>query len=193
MKTVHITGNSINDAWFKALKATIELGHEYTIDKGEYQGSKRKELDLAVIKIRKPSIRPLACQSQYITPATDDQIEKYFHDYLLNPEFESEKERERNEYKYATWIGSGNPPRWEQCCRLLLSGEGGCNQATISIGEEPGIQYDQPPYACYRHASEIQQALHDPVFQKLGWGRRFSVECRGGSAVERALPGIPER
>jgi len=130
-----IKGRSINDTWFKAMKATMELGVDYRIDKGEYEGQFRRELDLAVITLSDPGQRPLACQMQNILPTTDAKIHKYFQNYILDPDFTGDGDQafleySLNEYKYSTWIG----PSWQHCCDLLLQGEGGCNQATISIG-----------------------------------------------------------
>jgi len=130
MQLVTIEGGRIEEVWFRAIKACVDLGHDYVIDKGEYEGQKRKEFDMVILRIKTPWIRPLACQSQYITPTSDDEIMKYFHNYLMNPEFESKEEEKNNEYKYATWIA----PNWQHCCDLLTKGMGGCNQATISLG-----------------------------------------------------------
>jgi len=128
MKIVTVEGNRIEEVWFKTIKACVELGYNYTIDKGEYQGTQRREFDLVNLRIKTPGERPLACQSQFMTPTTDEEIIKYFQNYLMNPNFDNEIEADNNEYKYATWI----EPMWEECCKLLLHGMGGCNQATIS-------------------------------------------------------------
>jgi len=128
MQLVIVEGNTIEDVWFKTIRACVELGHDYVIDKGEYEGTKRREFDHITMRIKTPGNRPLACQSQYITPTTDEEIVKYFQDYLMNPDFDTEEEAKNNEYKYATWIY----PMWKNCCDLLLYGMGGCNQATIS-------------------------------------------------------------
>jgi len=128
MKLITIEGGRIEEVWFKTIKACVELGHNYVIDKGEYEGTQRREFDLATLRITSPGIRPLACQSQSITPTTDEEIEKYFQNYLMNPDFDDPEEEKRNEYKYATWIA----PMWQACCDMLVQGEGGCNQATIS-------------------------------------------------------------
>lgn len=125
-----ITANRIDEVWFKALKACMKYGYVYTIDKGEFERQRRKELDFAVLRINTPWVRPLACSLPDITPTTDAKIEEYFHEYLLNPWFSDEIEARNNEYKYATWIA----PAWELCCELLAVGKGGCNQATISLG-----------------------------------------------------------
>jgi len=141
VKETLIKAMTIPEAWFRAIYACVHTGHEYLVDKGEFEGQLRRELDMAIINIYQPGIRPLACQSGDIVPTSEKAIQKYFHDYLMNPDFEDEKEAAANEYKYATWIA----PRWQKCCDLLANGDGGCNQATISIGESPGLDFAKPP------------------------------------------------
>ena len=130
MKIAIVEGTRIEDTWFKAIRACVELGHNYVIDKGEYEGQQRREFDFVTLKLRTPGVRPLACQSQYITPTTDEKIRDYFLEYIMNPNFSNPEEAKYNEYKYATWIA----PAWERCCNDLLQGMGGCNQACISVG-----------------------------------------------------------
>jgi len=143
MRQVTVVGTTINDVWFKAIKAAMEHGREYVIDKGEYEGQKRKEFDLAILHVRSPGIRPLACQSQTITPTSDEKIDSYFKNYILDPYFTDSAEMQANEYKYSTWIA----PQWQRCCDLLRHGKGGCNQATITLGKGPGdpSPFTHPP------------------------------------------------
>lgn len=164
-----VSGRTINEAWFNTILATRGHGRVYTIDKGEYEGQKRKELFIA-IEVSEPSIRPLACSLPGIYPTTDAGIEEYFHTYLMS------LEREPNEtYRYGHWIA----PAWEHCCELLAKGRGGCNQATISLGAGPGELNDfegKPP--CLRL---IDMRLEDG---KLG----FVVYFRSWDLVA----GLPE-
>lgn len=143
MQQVTIEGSTINEAWFRAIKACVEYGDIYTIDKGEYEGQCRKEFDLAVVHITRPYRRPLACETPNLSPTSDEKIESYFHKYLMDPYFSNYQEFKENEYKYSSWIA----PIWEHCCQLLLKGKGGCNQATISLGKGPGdpTTFQHPP------------------------------------------------
>jgi len=123
-----IKGRTINEAWFRTIMECLRSGEEYIIDQGEYQGQKRKEI-AAVVEITSPGIRPLAASLPRIIPTTDQDIEDYFHNYLMS------LEKSKNEtYRYGHWIA----PAWERCCELLAKGDGGCNQATISLGSGPG-------------------------------------------------------
>jgi thymidylate synthase len=131
MKHVIIKAMTINEAWFRAIKTCFAFGHDYKIDKGEYEGQFRRELDLVTLHIRQPYLKPLACSLPSIVPTTDEKIEEYFWNYLMDEDFQSDEEEKYNEYKYASWIA----PSWEHCCQLLAKGKGGCNQATISLGK----------------------------------------------------------
>ncbi len=202
-----IKGTSIQDCWFKAIKACTEVGFDYVIDKGEYQGQIRKEFDHVTIHIQEPWTRPLACQSSVMRPTSDEKIRKYCDDYLLNPDFvedpaieDTEKRREQvdlefknNEYKYSTWLG----PLWRACCDDLLVGKGGCNQATITLGniilpEMKVIKGPQPEYDMHYRATEmyerkvlpdgtvrieltgeVQRLKHPPCFRVLDMRIRY--------------------
>jgi len=130
MRQVFVEGSTINEAWFRTIKACMLYGHDYKIDRGEYEGQIRKEFESITITINKPWIRPLACSAPNLTPTTDEKIESYFWNYLMDPDFKDDKERENNEYKYASWISLN----WQGICDALLVGSGGCNQAVISLG-----------------------------------------------------------
>lgn len=141
MKCTFVTGGRIEEVWFRAMVACLRQGRRYLIDKGEFAGTHRLELEFAQLNVVTPGIRPLASKLGRLVPTSDGGIESYFWGYLMDPNFDSAAEAKNNVYKYATWIA----PAWEHCCELLSKGEGGCNQATISLGPPPGEVYEQPP------------------------------------------------
>ena len=168
MKHVIVKGITINEAWFKTIRACLAFGHDYKIDHGEYEGQFRRELDLVTIHIRQPYVRPLACSLPSIVPTTDEKIEKYFWSYLMDEDFQNEEERKNNEYKYASWVA----PSWEECCVLLSKGGGGCNQATISLGKGAGDykKFTHPP--CLRL---IDMRLHDDELYFIVYFRSWDL------------------
>jgi len=104
-KSCFIEGNSIDDVYFQLLSNLYKYGRENKIDSGSFEGSSRLEFDYAAGTIYYPTTRPLAP----IFPAgippitTDDDIEKYFIDYIMDG-----KNLAKNEhYRYATWITGG--------------------------------------------------------------------------------------
>jgi thymidylate synthase len=81
METIYIPAGDLSDAWFQCIKKVVNRGYEYTIDKGSYEGSKRKEFDMVIVHIARPWERPLTPFTPEGVPAptTDDAI----HEYLL--------------------------------------------------------------------------------------------------------------
>ena len=59
MELTVIEAKTIDDAFYQALNACVNDGYEYTIDRGSYAGTKRKELDHVTIRIEYPGTRPL--------------------------------------------------------------------------------------------------------------------------------------
>ncbi len=59
LKFEFIKAFSLPDAWYQCLLKIFESGHEYTIDKGSYEGQKRLEFDYITVEITNPGSRPL--------------------------------------------------------------------------------------------------------------------------------------
>ena len=97
MEITNVIARDLNDAWFQCLVQVMRYGREYTIDKGSYEGSRRKELDFIVVKITNPGIRPLHPDTPIgvPVPATDEDIQEYFLHYLM-----SEEVAELEQYTY---------------------------------------------------------------------------------------------
>jgi len=51
LKITVIEAKTLSEAWFQALHRIQTEGSEYKIERGSYEGLKRKELDDAVIRI----------------------------------------------------------------------------------------------------------------------------------------------
>jgi len=104
-KSVFVEGNSIDDVYFQLLSQLYKHGRKNKIDYGSFAGSSRLEFDFAAGTIYYPTIRPLApIFPSGIPPiTTDNDIEKYFVDYIMDGQ-----NLEKNEhYRYATWITGG--------------------------------------------------------------------------------------
>jgi len=104
---VMVHGRDINDTWFMLLDYLFKLGREYQIDEGSYAGQKRLTFDFVSGFIDYPHSKPMAPQmpesSTIPPPTTDEEIEEYFANYIMNSEL-----AENEEYKYATWITGGD-------------------------------------------------------------------------------------
>ena len=103
-KPVFVEGRNLDEVWFLLLKAAFEKGRRYRITEGSYKGHERIALDFASGFIHDPHERPLAPQVPPHLPsvATDEEIEDYFVNYLMNSELAPNED-----YKYATWIVGG--------------------------------------------------------------------------------------
>ncbi len=124
MKPVFIQSNTIGDAYFQLLIQIWEHGRRYKITDGSFAGSERLEFDFASGIIEFPHTKPLApIMPQGVSPTTtDDKIEEYFINYLMNPEL-----AKNEEYKYATWINGQMLPYPDYCrfikCEYLNNSE----------------------------------------------------------------------
>lgn len=102
--TIH--ARDLDDAWFSLLSNLFEIGRRYSIDSGSYAGQERLTFDFASGFIDNPHKRPLAPQMPEAgtlpPPTTDEEIEQYFANYLMDSELE-----ENEDYKYGTWIVGG--------------------------------------------------------------------------------------
>ncbi len=85
LEPAFIDAFDLDDAWFQTLSAILEKGHVYTITRGSYEGQRRLEFDLAVIRVKNPGhqIIPIIPEGMNIPAPTDmDYIQGYLS-YLL--------------------------------------------------------------------------------------------------------------
>ena len=110
-KPVFIEATTINDAYHQLLWNLREFGRRYYITSGSYEGSYRLAFDDVSGFIHHPHVRPLAVSmpegSNLPNPTTEEDIEKYFVNYLMDSNLQPNEH-----YKYATWIVGGryHPP-----------------------------------------------------------------------------------
>lgn len=103
-KPVFIEEMTIDSMWFKLLYELHKNGRVNKIDAGSFAGSTRLEFDYVAGCILYPTTRPLApIFPEGLSPVTtDEEIEHYFIDYIMNGELE-----DNEHYKYATFISGG--------------------------------------------------------------------------------------
>jgi len=101
IKSVFVEGNTLGDTWFQLLWDILESGRRTPITYGSMAGANRLEFDFCSGVSKYPHVLPLApIMPEGIAPTTtDEKIEEYFVEYLMNPELE-----EGEHYKYAQWI-----------------------------------------------------------------------------------------
>lgn len=144
-KPVFIEATTLDDCWHRLLWELYNKGRKYLITKGSYEGSYRMAFDDVSGFIYYPHIRPLApiMPEGLPTVTTDENIEEYFTNYLMNPIREPQED-----YKYSEWIvGSEvckiNAVEW--CIKHFQQYGFGTEHCFIQIGNpEMLLNYDIP-------------------------------------------------
>lgn len=103
---VFINATTLGDCWFQLLQGLYDNGRKYLITDGSFKGINRLVFDDVSGFISYPHIRPLAPlmpeASSLPAPTTDEDIEMYFANYLMNNQIQ-----DNEDYKYATFITGG--------------------------------------------------------------------------------------
>ena len=97
-----IQGKTLGDTWFQLLSSLWNNGREYLITEGSHAGETRLSFDMVSGFIEYPHQRPLAPilpPNIEAIPTTDNDIEKYFREYLIKPNKNPDEE-----YRYSEWI-----------------------------------------------------------------------------------------
>ena len=104
---VNVEGTTLDDVWFKLLRELYDHGRINKIDSGSFEKEEttRLEFDLVSGMIHYPTTRPLApIMPEGISPVTtQDDIEKYFTEYIMD----GYNLKENEHYRYAIWISGG--------------------------------------------------------------------------------------
>jgi len=135
-----IEATNLSDSWFQCIKAVLsdKNTHRYVVaEGGSFAGQERLELDLAIINILKPGMRPL-------TPFTPQGIlapcsEDYFVDYL--PYLLTSERHPKEEYTYGQYLELQIPKAIE----MFKNTDEGNNQVCMRIGNDKSIFLGSPP------------------------------------------------
>lgn len=150
---------NLNDAWRDVMLLCILKGHDYVVKgiTGSYIGQIRRQLTNVMAKIITPGQRPLApiVPPPHPSPTTDENIEKYFVDYIMGTEVKG-----KQDYTYGNFIN----PQLPRVIELLIQSGGNTNQACISVGNESSIFLGDPP--CLRTITfkVVEHKLNMSVF-----------------------------
>lgn len=161
LEVVFIKAFDLSDAWYQCLERIMEVGHEYKIDRGSYEGQRRKEFDFVIIQITNPSNRPLVPvipEGLGLPPPTSmDYIEKYMEylitDYKKPDEDYTYGERLVNaKVKLNLEIEGRNisgefPYSFNQIDKAIeiLKAAPGTNQALLQVGQCSDMGLNDPP------------------------------------------------
>ena len=135
MLIVNVEARDLNEAWFRCIREVVTHGYEYTIDKGSYAGRKRRELDMVMVQVLNPGIRPLApTTSQGAAPTTDTDIENYMT-YLM-----TDTKQPGEQYTY----GADLAPQIEEVIKRYKKYGYENNQLCMSIGNRDSLFLTDP-------------------------------------------------
>lgn len=127
----------MSEAWFLCLRKTLTDGYEYKIERGSYAGQRRKELDMAVVKITNPGTRPLTpdVPTGVPSPTTMEYIENYLP-YLMTAH-----RAEGEQYTYGQYLEK----QIAEVIKMYNTDGYNTNQAYMSVGNEQSIYLEDPP------------------------------------------------
>ncbi len=138
----YVEAYSIGDAWREVMWLCVKNGYDITVKGGSYVGQIRRQLPFVTIKIIEPWKKPLApinLPPNIPPPTSDEKIEEYFFEYLMNDE-----PKENEQYTYGSYI----KPQIQKVIEILIKAEGNTNQACMSIGDKNSVDQSDP--ACLR-------------------------------------------
>ncbi|MBW1914881.1 MAG: thymidylate synthase [Deltaproteobacteria bacterium] len=79
MKPEFIEARDLPDAWFQCVYRILDTGHEYTIDRGSFEGQNRLEFDYVTVQIKYPA---------YLMTSGKKEGEDYTYGQYLEPQIE---------------------------------------------------------------------------------------------------------
>jgi len=137
MKISVVDARDLSEAWFLCLRKTLADGYQYKIERGSYAGQQRKELDLAVVKVKNPGNRPLTpdVPAGVPSPTTMDYIESYLP-YLMTAH-----RAEGEQYTYGQYLEK----QIAEVIKMYNNNGYNTNQAYMSVGNEQSIYLEDPP------------------------------------------------
>jgi thymidylate synthase len=156
MKPVYIEARDLPDAWFQCVYRIFETDgiHEYKIDRGSFEGQKRREFDLVMVHIKYPGTRPLIpdipSELGIPAPSSMEYVEEYLQ-YLM-----TDKKADNELYTYGERLT--NPKVYVEgkeyslevnpvmeVIEIYKQGKYGTNQAIMEVGMPQDIMLEDPP------------------------------------------------
>lgn len=136
MNITTIDAMSLPEAWWMCLRKALEEGWTYTIDRGSFEGHQRKELDMVVINVEVPSMRPIV---PTVPPGVPQPTTiEFVNDYL--PYLMSDAKTPDEEYTYGWYLASQI-----QGVIQMLKDTPNTNQAYMTVGDPSTMLMKDPP------------------------------------------------
>jgi thymidylate synthase len=156
MKPVFIEARDLPDAWFQCIYRIFEdeSVHEYEVERGSFEGIKRREFDMIVVNVEYPGTRPLIpdipTELGIPVPTSMEYVEDYLQ-YLM-----TDRKKENEVYTYGERLTNPkvciegrevsfgvNPV--QEVIDLYRRHRGGTNQAVMEVGMPQDILLEDPP------------------------------------------------
>jgi thymidylate synthase len=137
MEITLIKARDLPEAWFRCLRATLEKGHEYKVQRGSWEGHWRRELDMVVVHVEHPGVRPLVpdVKPGIPAPTSMDYVENYMT-YLL-----TSLKADNEQYTYGEDLEKQIPEVIKMYCEQGPN----TNQGYMAVGKPESIFLSDPP------------------------------------------------
>jgi len=158
MRLEFITARDLPDAWFQCVYKILQVGREYVIQRGSYEGQKRLEFDYVTVHIKYPGARPLIPDIPPHLGIPNPVAEGYLEEYL--PYLMTSKKRPGEDYTYGQYLEE----QIKEVIRMYREDGFNTNQAYMTVGDPNSIYLKDPP--CLRGIdTRIQEGkLHFIVY-----------------------------
>lgn len=137
MKIAVVEARDLSEAWFLCLGKVLKEGYEYKIERGSYNGQKRKELDLVVIQVSYPGTKPLIpdVPQGVPPPSTMEYVESYLP-YLMTAH-----RKKGEQYTYGQYLEK----QITEVIRIYREDGFNTNQAFMAVGDAESLSQEDPP------------------------------------------------
>lgn len=139
MKLEFVEARDLPDAWFLCVNRILDVGREYIIDRGSYEGQKRLEFDYVTIHIKYPGQRPLLPdippELGIPNPVADGYLEEYLPYLMIN------KKKSGEDYTYGQYLEN----QIEAVIDMYKRDGYNTNQAYMTVGDPRSIYLKDPP------------------------------------------------
>lgn len=182
---IFLVTRDIDDCFYQLLQATYNQGRVYKKTSGSRTGMDMYALDFVAGVINYPHTRPLAPRmpegSLIPPPTTDEKIESYFAEYLMN-----NKLTKNEHYRYSTWIVGGKGSSKSTSC--------GVNQIDWMINhfkiggygnEHCYIVIGNPDTSFYEYGKAYLECPNCEIFYPLPFKK--CINCKTDLVINEAL------
>lgn len=139
MRLEFIVARDLPDAWFQCVYKILQVGREYVIERGSYQGQKRLEFDYVTVHIKYPGTRPLIPDIPPHLGIPNPVSEGYLEEYL--PYLMTSQKKSGEDYTYGQYLED----QIKEVIRMYKEDGFNTNQAYMTVGDPKSIYLKDPP------------------------------------------------